>query len=137
METPQRLFPHWMRGLLLAAAAYNILWGVFIGWFPQPFFQWVAETEAVAPSIIRWQGRGVLAMALVYLLCAIHPGKLWFLAAFGALTKLLGALWFYQVVLEQFLGKKALFHLIMNDLVWVPLLFWISIRAYQYKKEKT
>jgi len=136
METPQSLFPQWMRGFLLAAAAYNVLWGVFIGWFPETFFQWVTESEAGAPGIISWQGKGVLMMAAVYLVCAIHPGKYWFLILFGALTKVGGAIWFYLDILDSELGKRGIFHLLMNDLIWTPLLLWITVRAFQYKKNK-
>lgn len=136
METPQSLFPHWMRGLLLAAAAYNILWGIFIGWFPETFFQWVTESQNLAPSIIGWQGKGVLALALVFLICAIHPGKFWYLVLFGAVTKLAGGIWFHFAILEQEVGKKGLFHLLMNDFIWLPLLLWISYRAFHYKKMK-
>lgn len=137
METPQSLFPQWMRGFLLVAAAYNVLWGVFIGWFPETFYQWVTESEAVAPSVISWQGKGVLAMAAVYLICAIHPGKCWFLIALGAITKIAGAFWFYAVILETEVGKRGIFHLLMNDLIWVPLLIWIAYSGYQYKKLKS
>lgn len=136
METPQSLFPQWMRGFLLAATAYNILWGVFIGWFPETFFQWVTETEAQAPNLIIWQGRGVLLMAAIYLMCAIHPGKLWFLILFGAFTKVVGAAWFYFSILETNVGKRGIFHLLMNDLIWVPILLWIAYRGYKYKKLK-
>lgn len=137
METPQSLFPQWMRGFLLVAAAYNVLWGVFIGWFPETFYQWVTESEAAAPSVVAWQGKGVLAMAAVYLVCAIHPGKYWFLIAFGAITKTAGAFWFYAVILESEVDKRGIFHLLMNDLIWVPLLIWIAYSGYQYKKLKT
>ena len=136
METPQSLFPQWMRGFLLAATAYNILWGVFIGWFPETFFQWVTETEAQAPNLIIWQGRGVLLMAAIYLMCAIHPGKLWFLILFGAFTKVAGAAWFYFSILETNVGKRGILHLLMNDLIWVPMLLWIAYRGYKYKKLK-
>lgn len=136
MESPQRIFPHWMRGFLLAASAYNVLWGIFIGWFPESFYQWVTESEAAAPEIIAWQGKAVLAMVVVYFLNAIHPGKFWYLSAFGAFTKVAGAIWFYFAILEQEMGKKAIFHLLMNDLIWVPFLMWISYRGLQYKKLK-
>lgn len=136
METPQSLFPQWMRGFLLATAAYNVLWGVFIGWFPQTFYQWVTETEATAPGIISWQGKGVLIMAVVYLVCAIHPGKYWYIIFFGVFTKLAGAIWFYFVILDTEVGKRGIFHLLMNDLIWAPLLLWIGFRALQYKKPK-
>ncbi len=136
METPQSLFPQWMRGFLLAAAAYNILWGVFIGWFPETFYQWVTESEGSVPSIIEWQGKGVLVMVAVYAACALHPGRFWYLVLFGAASKLIGGIWFYFDILEQEVGKKGLFHLLMNDFIWIPMLLWISYRAFQYKKLK-
>ncbi|OEK07150.1 hypothetical protein [Roseivirga misakiensis] len=135
-QTPQNIFPNWIRGLLLAATAYNILWGILIGWFPETFYQWVTETKNAAPSIIEWQGKAVLAMAAAYLACAIHPGKFWYLAFFGALTKLGGGIWFYYTILEQEVGKKGIFHLLMNDAIWIPFFVFIGFRALAYKKAK-
>ena len=137
MQTQQTLFPHWMRGFLLIATAYNIGWGIFIGWFPSTFYSWVLETpDLEAPQQILWQGRGVLFMAAVYLVIALHPGKFWYLALFGAFTKIAGSIWFYIVILEQQIGDKALFHLLMNDWVWVPILIWIGIEGRKYKQSK-
>lgn len=136
MQTPQTIFPNWMRGFLLIAAAYNILWGIFIGYFPETFFQWVTESEGIAPGIIGWQGKVVLLMAAVYLTCAIHPGKFWYLLFFAALTKIGGGIWFYYSILEQEVGDKGIFHLLMNDGIWVPFLILIGIRAIAYKKAK-
>lgn len=136
-ETPQPIFPHWMRGFLLAATAYNVLWGIFIGWFPETFYQWVTESDKVVPEVIQWQGRAVLIMAAVYLASAIHPGRFWYLIFFGAFTKLAGGIWFYFDVLEQEVGKKGVFHLLMNDGIWVPMLVFLGIRAIAYKKAKS
>ncbi len=136
IKTPQMIFPNWIRGFLLAATAYNILWGIFIAWFPESFFQWVTESEQTAPGIIVWQGRVVLIMAFAYIACAIHPGKWWFLAFFGALTKVIGGAWFYYVILEQEVGRKAIFHLLMNDAIWIPFLIYIGFRALAYRKYK-
>jgi len=137
MQTQQALFPQWMRGFLLIATAYNAGWGIFIRWFPDTFYSYVLETpDAVAPQQITWQGWGVLIMAAVYLAIAIHPGKFWYLAFFGAFTKVAGSIWFYLAILEQQVGDKALFHLLMNDWVWVPFLIWIGFEALKYKKAK-
>lgn len=138
METQQTLFPHWMRGFLLIATAYNAGWGIFIGWFPNTFYSWVLETpDLTAPDLIIWQGRGVLLMAAVYLALAIHPGKLWYLAFFGAFTKVAGSAWFYFSILDQQIGDKALFHLLMNDWIWVPFLIWIGFEALKYKRVRS
>lgn len=137
METQQTIFPHWMRGFLLIAAAYNVLWGIFIGWFPSTFYSWVLETpDLEAPALITYQGRGVLLMAGIYLVTAIHPGKFWYLPFFGAFTKIGGSIWFYYAILEQQVGDKAIFHLLMNDLIWVPMLIWIGFKGRAYKKRK-
>ena len=73
---------------------------------------------------------------IVYLAIAIHPGKFWYLAFFGALTKVTGSIWFYFAILEQQVGDKALFHLLMNDWIWVPFLIWIGVKARQYHLAK-
>jgi len=136
IQTPQTIFPNWIRGFLLIAAAYNILWGIFIGFFPEAFFQWVTESKDELPDIIKWQGKGVLLMAGVYLACAIHPGKLWYLVFFAAFTKFAAGLWFYFNILDQEVGDKGIFHLLMNDAIWIPLLIFIGFRARAYKKAK-
>ncbi len=136
IQTPQTIFPNWMRGFLLIAAAYNILWGVFIGYFPKAFFQWVTESKEVAPDVIGWQGKGVLLMAALYLACAIHPGRFWYLVFVAAVTKVAGGIWFYYTILEQEVGDKGIFHLLMNDGIWVPFLLFIGFRAFAYKKFK-
>ncbi|MCE7996127.1 MAG: hypothetical protein HEP71_29375 [Roseivirga sp.] len=136
MEVQKPIFPHWMRGLLLLMAAYNVLWAAFIVWFPSTFYEWVTQVEAVAPPVIKWQGRAVLLMGLVYFISALHPGRFWYLMVVGALTKLGGAIWFYFVILEQQVGDKALFHLIMNDAIWIPFLVAMALRGRQYASEQ-
>ncbi len=137
IETQQPIFPNWMRGFLLAAAAYNVLWGIFIGWFPETFFQWVTESEASAPGIIKIQGRAVLFMAAVYVAGAIHPGRFWYFMLIGALTKFAGAIWFYFDILDQEVGRKGMFHLLMNDAIWIPFLVAIAFKGLAYKKMKS
>ena len=128
----QALFPHWMRGVLLLAGGYNVLWGIFIVWFPESFFSWVTQSEALVPDIIKWQGRGVLFMAVVYLVTAIHPGRYWYLIFAAAFTKLAGGIWFYYAILETEVGKEGIFHLLMNDAIWIPLFIYIGFRARKY-----
>ena len=132
MQSQQVLFPHWMRGVLLLTAAYNVFWGAFIAWFPETFYQWVTQTELPNPAVIPWQGAAVIAMAVVYTMAAVHPGKYWFLTAFGAFTKLAGGIWFYLAILEQNVGDQGWYHLIMNDAAWIPLLLFIAFRAKKY-----
>ncbi|MHA7099242.1 hypothetical protein [Roseivirga pacifica] len=138
MQTQQGIFPSWMRGVLLAATAYNVLWGILISSSPNSFYSWVLEsTDLIAPEVIRWQGRGVLLMAVVYFASALYPNKVWFFPFVGAFTKLAGGIWFYFVVLEKQINNHAIFHLLINDAVWIPLLIYIGIKAIAYKKLKS
>lgn len=126
----------WMRGLLLLAGAYNLGWGFFIYNFPNSFYQWVSQSELAAPAIIAWQGAGVMLFGVVYAAVAIYPTTLWYLLAVGIASKLLGAAWFYWLVLDGMATRQYLFHLIMNDLVWVIPFSAILVRAYRVKSNK-
>ncbi|MDF9800706.1 hypothetical protein OKW21_005969 [Catalinimonas alkaloidigena] len=127
----------WMRGLLLLAGAYNLGWGFFIYNFPNSFYQWLSQSDLNAPAIISWQGIGVMLFGAVYIAVAIYPTRFWYLLALGIFSKIGGAAWFYFFVLEEKATKQYLFHLIMNDLVWVIPFVFILVRAYQVKSAKT
>ena len=132
---PLRVEP-WMRGLLLLTGAYNLGWGVFIYAFPTSFYQWITQTEHVAPSLISWQGLGVLAFGLAYIIAAVYPLRLWFLIGLGFASKLFGAVGFYFIVMQQTITKKYIFHLLMNDLVWLVPLGIILIRVVRVRRAK-
>ncbi len=130
----------WMRGLLLLAGFYNIGWGIFINQFPDAFYQWITMTTRAAPPLIFWQGAGVLGFGVAYILVAMYPRKLWFLLAIGILSKLFGAVGFYWIVMERTINKKYLFHLIMNDLIWLipfAIIFWRMLAIRKLKQEHT
>jgi len=78
----------------------------------------------------------VLVMAVVFLVAALNPQKYWYLPAFGALTKLGGAAGFWLLIMEFETNKKFFFHLIFNDLVWIPFLIAIMVRAYHVNRKE-
>lgn len=139
METQQSLrVEPWMRGLLLLAGFYNIGWGFFINQFPDAFYQWITMSARTAPLLTAWQGAVVIAFGIAYMLVAIYPIRLWFLLAIGILSKLFGAIGFYWIVMERAINKKYLFHIIMNDLVWlIPfgVILWRMMVVRKIKKE--
>ena len=132
---PPRVEP-WMRGMLLLMGAYNIGWGIFIYAFPDSFYQWLTQTEQLAPTLITWQGLGVLAFGVAYMLIALYPTRLWFLVGLGFLSKFFGAIGFYFVIMQQNITKKYIFHLIMNDLIWLIPLGIIFIKIMQVRRAK-
>lgn len=127
----------WMRGLLLLAGAYNLGWGFLIYIFPNSFYQWISQTGQNASDVISWQGMGVIIFGIIYIAVALYPTTLWYLIAVGIASKILGAAWFYWIILEERATRQYLFHLIMNDLIWVLPFVVILIRAYQVKQKKT
>ena len=136
-KSPPHVEP-WMRGLLLLMGAYNLGWGVFIYVFPTSFYQWITQTDQLAPALITWQGLGVLAFGLAYTAAAVYPTRLWFLIGLGFISKLFGAIGFYFVVMQQTITKKYIFHLLMNDVVWlIPLGIILAnvIRVRQAKQK--
>ncbi|MEM6846192.1 MAG: hypothetical protein AAF944_28870 [Bacteroidota bacterium] len=125
----------WMRGLLLLAGAYNVGWGAFIYYFPTSFYQWVTETSAQAPVLIKWQGAGVLLFGAAYIGAALYPRRLWWIVPLGILSKVAGAIGFYLIFMQNTLPRPYLFHLIMNDLIWLFPLTIIFVRIQQVRKQ--
>ena len=133
--SPLRVEP-WMRGLLLLAGAYNVGWGLFIYVFPNYFYQWITQTQPPAPPLITWQGVGVLAFGIAYLLAAVYPTRLWLLIGLGFFSKLIGPIVLYFMVMQQNITKKYIFHLLMNDLVWLIPLSIILARVLRVRQAK-
>lgn len=132
---PLRIEP-WMRGLLLLAGAYNIGWGAFIYYFPASFYQWVTDGYTEPLSLIKWQGLGVLLFGTGYIIAAIYPHRYGWIVPLGILSKTLGAIGFYFIVMEQTITRPYLFHLIMNDLLWLIPLAVIFVRMIRIRKQK-
>lgn len=133
MENRSKPFTPGMRGILLVASFYNFAWGLFIYNFPAAFYQWVTQTQGNYEQSIEWQGLGILIFGMVYFISALYPARYWYLIAAGALSKLVGAIWFYVDIMEFTTTKKFIFHLLMNDLIWVIPLVFLAVRAYQVK----
>lgn len=136
-EEQEIQFPQWMRGVLLVAAIYNLAWGLLISLFPNAFYQWVANNTQAAPGIIWYQGIGVALFAISYFIAALYPIKYWYLIYLGVISKLVGAIWFYFAIMQQQVNKKSLFHVFMNDLVWVIPLGLIAYTAYNVHKTRS
>ncbi|MEM9671528.1 MAG: hypothetical protein AAF992_02985 [Bacteroidota bacterium] len=132
---PLRVEP-WMRGLLLLAGAYNIGWGAFIYYLPASFYQWVTESTSTVPALIKWQGAGVLLFGVAYVVGAVYPRRFWWIVPLGILSKTVGAIGFYYIVMHQSITRPYLFHLIMNDLVWLIPLTIIFVRMLQVRKQQ-
>lgn len=119
----------WIRGLLLLAGIYNLAWGFFIYNFPDAFITWLSQGAIPkADPIVGYQGLGVLLLAGMFLWTAIYFHKLGYLVWVAIVLKLVGGPWTFYMLLDGLYTKRFLFHLIMNDLIWVIPLTFIALK---------
>lgn len=127
-----------MRGVLLLAGVYNLAWGLFIYSFPEAFHQWLtAKAVAYAGKLVIYQGMGVFIFGMMYILTALYPLRFWYLILLGLLSKLLGAIGVYFFIIDKTVTKQFIFHLLVNDLVWLVPLAFITYRAFWFRKKQT
>jgi len=122
--------PAWMRRVLQAAAAYNILWGAWAVLFPHQFFDWTGMAQPTHPMI--WQGMGMVigVYGLGYWWASFAPVRHWPIVAVGFLGKIFGPLGFVFNYAQGLVPASFAFTLITNDLIWwIP--FFLILRAAQ------
>lgn len=108
----------WMGTVLKVAAIYNIIWGLWVGLFPNHFFELTGMALPTHPTI--WQGMGMVigVYGIGYWLASYAPIRHWPIVFVGFLGKIFGPAGF---VLNYFLGKLPGafgYMLITNDLIW-------------------
>jgi len=125
----------WMRGVLLIASVYNMAWSVFLFWSPNSYIKWMSEGEQSENQWVLYQAVGVLLVAIMLFMGFLKPLKFKWLIVISFLAKLFGGLIVYLVIMESYFTKKFMFHLLMNDLVWLlPLL---AIVLATFKRENS
>jgi small multidrug resistance pump len=118
--------------VLRLAAIYNLLWGAWVGLFPQQFFA-LAGMEPINHPMV-WQGMGMVigVYGLGYWWASYDPMRHWPIVAVGFLGKILGPLGF---LFHYFQGNAPLgfaYTLITNDLIWwVP--FFLILKEVHTK----
>lgn len=119
--------PPWMRRVLLAAAAYNILWGAFVILFPGALFRWLGMAEPNYPALWQCIGMIVGVYGVGYAVAASDPARHWPIVLVGLLGKLLGPIGMVHAVATNALPWKFAAVCLTNDLIWwVP--FWLILR---------
>lgn len=125
----------WMRGVLLIASVYNMAWAVFLFWSPGSYLKWMTEGAQSQNEWVFYQAVGILVVAIMLFMGFLKPLKFRWLILFSFLAKLLGGIVVYLLIMDAQFTKKFMFHLLMNDLVWlIPL---ISIVLAAFKSEKS
>lgn len=130
MKTPRP----WMSILLLLAAAYNVIWGAWVGLFPAQSFDLLGLSRPTYLAL--WQSVGMIVgvYGVGYGIASLAPFRHWPIVFVGLLGKLLGPLGFLWAATHQELPWIFGVYLLTNDLIWwVPftLLLWHAYQASQ------
>jgi hypothetical protein len=126
----------WMRGVLLIASVYNMAWSVFLFWGPNSYIKWMTEGAQQSNHWVFYQAIGVLIVAIMLFMGFLKPLKFKWLILISFLAKLFGGLAVYWLIMESLFTKKFMFHLLMNDLVWLLPLLFIVLAAFKSEKSR-
>jgi len=126
----------WMRGILLIASVYNFAWSVFLFWSPSSYIKWMTEGIQIENQWVIYQAIGILTIAIFLFMGFLKPLKFRWLILLSLMAKLFGGVAVYFLIMESLYTKKFIFHLLMNDLVWLFPLLSIVIAAFKSEKSR-
>jgi hypothetical protein len=123
----------WMRRVLLAAAAYNVAWGLFAIVSPLAVFRWCGFDPLPAyPEIWQCLGMVIGVYGIGYGIAAFDPYRHWAIVFVGLLGKLFGPIGFVASATSGRLPWSFGAMLLFNDLIWLApftLILWRTARA--------
>lgn len=108
----------WMRRVLLAAAAYNLVWGGFVILFPDALFEWIGATPPLYTALWQCIGMIVGVYGLGYAIAARDPLRHWPIVFVGLLGKILGPIGFTWALIDGSFPAAFGWTILTNDLIW-------------------
>ncbi|MEO1497926.1 MAG: AhpC/TSA family protein [Planctomycetota bacterium] len=120
-----------MKPVLLAAGAYNLLWGAATIIWPTVLFEWAGMDPPRYPELWQCIGMIVGVYGIGYAAAAFHPIRHWPIVLVGLLGKIFGPIGFAGALLKGSLPPAFGATILTNDLVWwVPfgLILWAAFK---------
>ncbi len=122
----------WMKGVLLAAGAYNLLWGFIVVLFPNATLAWMGfDPLPRYPALWQCIGMIVGVYGIGYLVAAQNPFRHWPIVLAGLSGKVFGPVGFVLGLLNGQLPGQMSWTLLTNDLIWwIPfgMILWAAVR---------
>lgn len=109
----------------LAAAAYNVLWGLYAGVDPQWVFRFAGMPPMVHPVVFACVGMVIGVYGVLYAEVARRPERGFLIAAVGMAGKVLGPIGLAAMIAVGAWPPKTVFVILTNDLIW-----WIPFGLY-------
>jgi len=119
--------PNWPRRILQAAAIYNLLWGAWVIFFPNHWFDLTGIPRPNYPGIWQCVGMIVGVYGLGYWWASRNFAQHWPVIAVGFLGKIFGPIGFLQSAIQGQLPWSWGWMILTNDLIW-----WLPFGAMLY-----
>ena len=113
------------RAVFVAAALYNILWGLWSIADPQWLFRFTAMPLANHPAVFACLGMVVGLYGILYFEAARVPERGWLIAAVGLLGKVLGPIGMVWLIWSGVWPASAIVLCLTNDFIW-----WMPFGLY-------
>lgn len=107
-----------MRATLIAAAAYNLVWGAFVVLFPFAAFDLMGIDRPNYPGIWQCVGMIVGVYGVGYACAAAAPLRHWPIVLVGLLGKVFGPIGFVAAAARGELPWAFGVTIVTNDLIW-------------------
>jgi hypothetical protein len=119
------------RNLFRAAAAYNVLVGTFVIFFPQVFFRLFGLPEINHAFVMSGLGMFVAVYGIGFYLVSVDLRRNHYFALLGLAGKSFGVIgWVYSTA-AGVVPAAALWTNLLNDLIWIP--FFIAYLRWRAK----
>lgn len=115
----------WHRGVFVAAALYNVAWGLWAAIDPQWLFRFAHMPHLNHPAIFSSLGMVVGLYGALYAEVARRPEQGWLLAAVGLTGKILGPIGLAQLILTGVWPPATIILCLTNDFIW-----WVPFALY-------
>ncbi len=115
--TPRSGAP-WMKTVLLLAALYNLVFGLWTVLMPDALFRWSGMDVPNYPELWQCVGMIVGVYGIGYGIAASDPYRHWPIVLVGFLGKIFGPIGFAQAVFRGSLPANFGVILLTNDLIW-------------------
>jgi len=113
------------RATFVAAAVYNVLWGLYAGLDPQWVFRMADMPPMQHPVVFACVGMVIGVYGVVYAEVARRPERGFMLAAVGMAGKVLGPIGLGFMIAIGAWPPKTLWVIVTNDLIW-----WVPFGLY-------
>lgn len=119
---------------LCLAGVYNILFGVWVIFFPFALFDFAQLERPLYPEIWQCVGMIVGVYGLGYLIAAKDPVRHWPIVLVGLLGKVFGPIGFAHSLYTGVFPLKFGVVIITNDLIWWPSFGLALYLAYRSRE---